>query len=283
MTACPKENFIEKNTNFQDKKSEIHKNLEIDKNLEFDKDEQGIYTTINESKYYIKKDKEDKEDKEGRPYYEKDDKNNYVDNNQNYYDYLKSLEKKTSEEKKEKYYDYKYTYNAGPSPQEIKNVTREVINEKDERPININISYPPQPNQLNDDRVVYYDTTLLQNLSGNPVDQVETDYSVIEDDTMYRSWDKYYLPGYSYFPPSKWQLPRDNALIVPKELRDENCEVCPLVANNGTNNYLSGDILKGNTIKQFPKKEITKYVTVNKGMNGIGGKGTKIVRKVKKS
>tara|TARA_B100001248_G_C27396688_1_gene466072 strand:+ start:3827 stop:4567 length:741 start_codon:yes stop_codon:yes gene_type:complete len=188
--------------------------------------------------------------------------------------------KKDSDKTNEKYYDYKYTYNAGPSIDKIRNVTKEVISEKDERPININISYPPPPpsqNELND-RVVYYDTTLLQNLSGNPVDQVQTDYSVIEDDSMYKSWDKYYLPGYSYFPPSKWQLPRDNALIVPKELRDEKCDVCPLVATNSNDNYLSGDILKGNTVTSIPENKslVTKYATVNKGMNGIGGKGTSI-------
>ena len=175
-------------------------------------------------------------------------------------------------DKKEKYYDYKYTYNASPS-------TKEVINEKGERPININISYPPPSSQnQSDDRVVYYDTTLLQNLSGNPVDQVETDYSVIEDDSMYKSWDKYYLPGYSYFPPSKWQLPRDNALVIPKELTEEKCDVCPLVSNNGSDNYLSGDILKGNTVTAIPQNKnlVTKYATVNKGVNGVGGKGTSI-------
>lgn len=182
---------------------------------------------------------------------------------------------------KENYYDYKYTYNAGPSIDKIKSITKDVISEKDSRPININISYPPQNNEQNNDRIVYYDTTLLQNLTGNPVDQVETDYSVIEDDSMYKSWDKYYLPGYSYFPPSKWQLPRDNALVVPKELRDEKCDVCPLVANNGSDNYLSGDILQSNSIKNIPdnKDIITKYTTVNKGVkdeSSIPGSGTSI-------
>tara|TARA_Y100000590_G_scaffold326502_1_gene370591 strand:- start:222 stop:962 length:741 start_codon:yes stop_codon:yes gene_type:complete len=188
-----------------------------------------------------------------------------------------------SNKSKEKYYDYKYTYNAGPSVDKIRNVTKEVINEKDDRPININISYPPPPGQLpSDERVVYYDTTLLQNLSGNPVDQVQTDYSVIEDDNMYKSWDKYYLPGYSYFPPSKWQLPRDNALVVPKELRDEKCDVCPLVASNGNgNNYLSGDILQGNVVANIPQNKnlVTKYATVNKGVkdkNSVPGYGTSI-------
>ena len=187
------------------------------------------------------------------------------------------------EETEEKYYDYKYTYNAGPSIDKIKSITKDVISEKDSRPININISYPPPPQNIeqNNDRIVYYDTTLLQNLTGNPVDQVETDYSVIEDDSMYKSWDKYYLPGYSYFPPSKWQLPRDNALVVPKELRDEKCDVCPLVANNGSDNYLSGDILQSNSIKNIPdnKDIITKYTTVNKGVKeqpSIPGSGTTI-------
>jgi len=191
---------------------------------------------------------------------------------------------------KESYYDYKYTYNASPSVDKIRNVTKEVINEKDDRPININISYPPPPGQLpSNERVVYYDTTLLQNLSGNPVDQVQTDYSVIEDDNMYKSWDKYYLPGYSYFPPSKWQLPRDNALVVPKELRDEKCDVCPLVASNGNgNNYLSGDILQGNTVANIPQNKnlVTKYATVNKGVkdkNAVPGYGTSIASYVKQN
>jgi uncharacterized protein (UPF0333 family) len=188
--------------------------------------------------------------------------------------------KQTNKTKKEEYYDYKYTYNAAPPVDTIRNVTKEIINEKDERPININISYPPPPGQLpSNERIVYYDTTLLQNLSGNPVDQVQTDYSVIEDDNMYKSWDKYYLPGYSYFPPSKWQLPRDNSLVVPKELRDEKCDVCPLVASNGSgNNYLSGDILQGNTVTAIPqnKELVTKYATINKGMNGLKGNGTTI-------
>jgi hypothetical protein len=193
---------------------------------------------------------------------------------ENFQENMEDLENKSQKDKdkKEKYYDYKYTYNASPS-------TKEVINEKGERPININISYPPPSSQnQSDDRVVYYDTTLLQNLSGNPVDQVETDYSVIEDDSMYKSWDKYYLPGYSYFPPSKWQLPRDNALVIPKELTEEKCDVCPLVSNNGSDNYLSGDILKGNTVTAIPQNKnlVTKYATVNKGVNGVGGKGTSI-------
>ena len=193
---------------------------------------------------------------------------------------VENFEGEKQETHEEPYYDYKYTYNAGQSSDQVRNITKEVINEKDERPININISYPPPPPAQNEsnDKVVYYDTTLLQNLTGNPVDQVQTDYSVIEDDSMYKSWDKYYLPGYSYFPPSKWQLPRDNALIVPKELTEEKCDVCPLVATSGGNNYLSGDILKGNTVTAIPqnKELVTKYSTINKGMGGLGGKGTTI-------
>ena len=204
---------------------------------------------------------------------------------ENFQENMEDLENKSQKDKdkKEKYYDYKYTYNASPS-------TKEVINEKGERPININISYPPPSSQnQSDDRVVYYDTTLLQNLSGNPVDQVETDYSVIEDDSMYKSWDKYYLPGYSYFPPSKWQLPRDNALVIPKELTEEKCDVCPLVASNGNgNNYLSGDILQGNTVANIPQNKnlVTKYATVNKGVkdkNAVPGYGTSIASYVKQN
>ena len=35
--------------------------------------------------------------------------------------------------------------------------------------------------------------------------------------------------------------------MVPKELAEEKCNVCPLVASNGGDNYLSGDVLKGYT------------------------------------
>ena len=158
--------------------------------------------------------------------------------------YLKDKSKKvtnkiTNNKSKEKYYDYNYTFNT---------------NKEKDRPININISYPPPyqqspPNIDNNSNYQYdndnqlYNTTLIKNLAGTPTDQVQTNYSVLEDN-RYDSWDKYYLPGYSYFPPSKWQLPRDNSYYVPKELRDEKCNVCPLISNNGTNNYLSGDMLK---------------------------------------
>ena len=71
-------------------------------------------------------------------------------------------EKNLNKSPKEKYYDYKYTYNAGPSVDKIRNVTKEISTEKGERPININISYPPPSSQnQSDDKVVYYDTTLL--------------------------------------------------------------------------------------------------------------------------
>jgi len=38
-------------------------------------------------------------------------------------------------------------------------------------------------------------------------------------------------------------------------LRDEKCDACPLIANNGSDNYLSGDILQGpnNTYKITPQ------------------------------
>jgi hypothetical protein len=63
--------------------------------------------------------------------------------------------KQTNKTKKEEYYDYKYTYNAAPPVDTIRNVTKEIINEKDERPININISYPPPPGQLpSNERIV---------------------------------------------------------------------------------------------------------------------------------
>lgn len=142
--------------------------------------------------------------------------------------------------KREKYYDYNYTFNQ---------------NEERERPININVSYPPPYQPPSTDNPSYYNTTLIRNLAGTPADQVQTEYSVI-DDNRYKSWDDYYLPGYSYFPPSKWQLPRDNSYLVPKDLVEEKCNVCPLISNNGTDNYLSGDILKGYTNKNIIQNEI---------------------------
>ena len=124
-----------------------------------------------------------------------------------------------------------------------------------DKAININIGYPTQQPIIQQQEPQLVNNTLLSNLVGNPVDQVETDYTVTESSDMYKSWDKYYLPGYSYFPPSKWQLPKDNAILIPRELRDEKCNVCPLIANNGSDNYLSGDILQGpnNSYKITPQ------------------------------
>lgn len=147
---------------------------------------------------------------------------------------------------REKYYDYNYTFNQ---------------NEERERPININVSYPPPYQPPSTDNPSYYNTTLIRNLAGTPTDQVQTEYSVI-DDNRYKSWDDYYLPGYSYFPPSKWQLPRDNSYLVPKDLVEEKCSVCPLISSNGTDNYLSGDILKGYTNKNIIQNEIDETETV---------------------
>lgn len=134
----------------------------------------------------------------------------------------------------EKYYDYKYTINNTNPESECK-----------QQPININLNYPiPPPKEESD--IVYkeppYNNSLLQNLAGTPVDQVQTSYSVV-DDNMYKSWDNYYLPGYSYFPPSTWQLPRENSYIIPKEMKDGKCDVCPLTQTNEWGNYLSGDNL----------------------------------------
>ncbi len=134
----------------------------------------------------------------------------------------------------EKYYDYKYTINNSNPDSECK-----------QQPININLNYPiPPPKE--ESNVVYkeppYNNSLLQNLAGTPADQVQTSYSVV-DDNMYKSWDNYYLPGYSYFPPSTWQLPRENSYIIPKEMKEGKCDVCPLTQTNEWGNYLSGDNL----------------------------------------
>ena len=150
------------------------------------------------------------------------------------------------EGQKEKYYDYHINYNT-------KSMDR--IPGVNDKAININIGYPTQQPIIQQQDPQLVNNTLLSNLAGNPVDQVETDYTVTDSSDMYKSWDKYYLPGYSYFPPSKWQLPKDNAILIPKELRDEKCNVCPLIANNGSDNYLSGDILQGpnNSYKITPQ------------------------------
>lgn len=162
----------------------------------------------------------------------------------------------------EEYYDYKYTIN---------NTTPN--NQCNQQPININLNYPTSLSK--DEDIEYrerpYNTSLLQNLTGTPVDQVETSYSV-NDENNYKSWDNYYLPGYSYFPPSTWQLPKDNSYIIPKEMKSEKCDVCPLVSVNDYGNFLSGDNILyqskdlppipdlPNTTKIVEKKIVTKKI-----------------------
>lgn len=151
-----------------------------------------------------------------------------------------------NKQKNEKYYDYKYTINNsndsndGDSNSQCK-----------QQPININLNYPvPPPREEAEYREPPYNDSVLQNLVGTPVDQVQTSYSVT-DDNMYKSWDNYYLPGYSYFPPSTWQLPKENSYIIPKEMKTERCDVCPLSQSNDYGNFLSGDNLQ-NTSMNLP-------------------------------
>jgi len=156
------------------------------------------------------------------------------------------IPKKINNKNKEKYYDYNINYNTR---------SFDKIPSTNDKAININIGYPSQQPFIQQQPSQLVNNTLLSNLVGTPVDQVETDYTVTENSDIYKARDKYYLPGYSYFPPSKWQLPKDNAILIPRELRDEKCDVCPLIANNGSDNYLSGDILQGpnNTYKITPQ------------------------------
>ena len=179
----------------------------------------------------------------------KDEKNtnmNKMKSNKNTKNYKNNEKQMNTTDNKEPYYDYNINYYT-KSMEKIPGVS--------DKAININIGYPTQQPIIQQQEPQLVNNTLLSNLVGNPVDQVETDYTVTESSDMYKSWDKYYLPGYSYFPPSKWQLPKDNAILIPRELRDEKCNVCPLIANNGSDNYLSGDILQGpnNSYKITPQ------------------------------
>lgn len=142
----------------------------------------------------------------------------------------------------EDYYDYKYTIN---------NDGNSSKSQCSQQPININLNYPvPPPKEDIEYREPPYNDSVLQNLVGTPVDQVQTSYSVTDND-MYKSWDNYYLPGYSYFPPSTWQLPKENSYIIPKEMKTEKCDVCPLSQSNDYGNFLSGDNLQ-NTSMTLP-------------------------------
>ena len=173
-------------------------------------------------------------------------KSNEIKSDKNTENYKNNEKQMNTTDNKEPYYDYNINYYT-KSMEKIPGVN--------DKAININIGYPTQQPIIQQQEPQLVNNTLLSNLVGNPVDQVETDYTVTESSDMYKSWDKYYLPGYSYFPPSKWQLPKDNAILIPRELRDEKCNVCPLIANNGSDNYLSGDILQGpnNSYKITPQ------------------------------
>lgn len=155
---------------------------------------------------------------------------------------VKINDMKSNGENEEDYYDYKYTIN---------NDGNSSKSQCSQQPININLNYPvPPPKEDIEYREPPYNDSVLQNLVGTPVDQVQTSYSVTDND-MYKSWDNYYLPGYSYFPPSTWQLPKENSYIIPKEMKTEKCDVCPLSQSSDYGNFLSGDNLQ-NTSMNLP-------------------------------
>lgn len=127
-------------------------------------------------------------------------------------EYIKSVSNSKKPKKNEKYYDYNYIVNAPKR------------------------TYVEKPTI--DDRDL---AQVLSNTVGTPTNQVYTDFN-LEDPgrNKYKSWDKYFLPGYSYFPPSKWQVPLDNTIKIPP-MFFKNTNVCPLTVNNVWSEYLSGD------------------------------------------
>ena len=134
--------------------------------------------------------------------------------------------------KKEKYYDYNYIVNNSPTTKTIK---------------------VPYPVKVDKDRNL---TNLLNNTIGTPIDQVFTPYSVRDKYAKkYKDWDRYYLSGYSYFPPSKWHIPVDNKLKFPQEYYKET-NVCPLTVNNVWSEFLSGDEV-GKQMEEFKKSQTT--------------------------
>ena len=143
--------------------------------------------------------------------------------------YINKLAKKSNNEK---YYDYNYIVNNNSTIKKVK---------------------VPYPVRVNTDKNL---TKILNNTIGTPIDQVFTPYSVRDKDAKkYKDWDRYYLSGYSYFPPSKWHIPVDNKLKIPQEYYKET-NVCPLTVNNVWSEYLSGDEV-GNQMEKFKKSQIT--------------------------
>ena len=145
-------------------------------------------------------------------------------------DVANNVEKKKS--KNEKYYDYNYIVNNSST-----NKTVEV----------------PYPVKVNTDKNL---TKILSNTIGTPIDQVFTPYSVNDKNSKkYKDWDRYYLSGYSYFPPSKWHIPVDNKLKFPPGYYKES-NVCPMSVNNVWSDYLSGDEVN-KQMEQFKKSQTT--------------------------
>ena len=122
----------------------------------------------------------------------------------------------------EKYYDYNYNY--------IVNNPKKKI---------VKVPYPVKV-KVNDNRDL---AKVLSNTVGTPINQVYTPYSVIDKNSKkYKDWDRFFFPGYSYFPPSKWHIPVDNKYKFPPGYYKES-NVCPISVNNVWSEYLSGDVV----------------------------------------
>jgi len=120
----------------------------------------------------------------------------------------------------EKYYDYNYNY---------------IVNNPKKKIIKV-----PYPVKVNGDRDL---AKVLSNTVGTPINQVYTPYSVIDKNSkVYKDWDRFFFPGYSYFPPSKWHIPVDNKYKFPPGYYKES-NVCPITVNNVWSEYLSGDMV----------------------------------------
>ena len=156
-----------------------------------------------------KEDKEDKEDEED-------------DSTDDEIEYIKSVKDEGTDEK---YYDYNYNYI-------VNNPSKKLVKVKVRNPIKVN------NNNNNNNRDL---AQVLSNTVGTPINQVYTPYSVVDKNSKkYKDWDRYFFPGYSYFPPSKWHIPVDNKYKFPPGYYKET-NVCPLSVNNVWSEFLSGD------------------------------------------
>ena len=171
-------------------------------------------------------DKVDKVEKINDNTHTKED--NTEDNTDDEIEYIKSVksgkkinkkDEEKDEEKDEKYYDYNYNYI-------VNNPSKKIV--KIRKPVRVN----------NNNRDL---AQVLSNTVGTPINQVYTPYSVVDKNSKkYKDWDRYFFPGYSYFPPSKWHIPVDNKYKFPPGYYKET-NVCPLSVNNVWSEFLSGD------------------------------------------